>query len=215
MGKIEIFFYKIIFIIWILLFINLSILLIWVSKLKKIIFYICFNSVFVLSIYSIIYTSFAIKIKLTFIVKHYNFHQFTYKLFSYSLVLIRLSIIFTRLIIVLNDFKYDAYHKDCPFNLNIDSISFNESLYKNRICELYNINMNSRYKYQYICSYNASDDFKYDKTKDGLDQIICIAKINNIENNDIIDKYNEISYNNKDNNETKLFYYEIFISSSI
>ena len=205
MGKIKIFFYKIILIICILLFIYLSKLLLWSSKLKKILFYICCNSAIILSIYSIIYPSFAINMNLSFIIKHYKFNRLTYKLFSYILILIRLIIIFTRIIILFNFIKFENYHKNCPFNINFDSIRINKSSYESRICELYNINKNSKYKYQYICSYNATDDFENDNTEDGLDEIICIQKINNIENNDIIDKFNEL-FDNKDKNETKLFY---------
>ena len=65
--------------------------------------------------------------------------------------------------------------------------------------------MNSRYKYQYICSYNASENFENDKTKDGFDKIICIPKINDINGNEIIIKFNKI-YNDKNKNDSDLFY---------
>ena len=72
--------------------------------------------------------------------------------------------------------------------------------YEKRRCELYNIYNNSRYKYQYICSYDATEDFKMNKTLDGLDKLICTKKVNNIKdnnNNIIINKFIEIYENNK------------------
>ena len=68
---------------------------------------------------------------------------------------------------------------------------------------LYNIYNNSRYKYQYICSYDATKDFKANKTKDGLDEVICIKKINDVKNNNIINEFVEI-YSNS--NINKFFY---------
>ena len=50
-------------------------------------------------------------------------------------------------------------------------------------------NRNSRYKYNYICSYNAYKVFKYDKTDDGLDKLICIPVKNIINNNDVINNF--------------------------
>ena len=82
--------------------------------------------------------------------------------------------------------------------------TFNESKYGKRRCELYNINLNSRYKYQYICSYNASEDFQGDKKKDGFDKIECVLKINNIEGNDIINKFYKV-FGSHDNDEEDYF----------
>ena len=110
-----------------------------------------------------------------------------------------------RFINLYNLWNYDNFIKNCPFSLSSDLKFFNDSFYEKRRCELYDINMNSRYKYQYICSYNASEYFKNDNKKDGLDKIICIPKEHNIDNNEIIDKFNEI-YECKDNNDTNLFY---------
>ena len=68
---------------------------------------------------------------------------------------------------------------------------------------MYNIYNNSRYKYQYICSYDATKDFEANKTNDGLDKVICIKKINDVKNNNIINKFIE-TYNS--NNINKFFY---------
>ena len=70
-------------------------------------------------------------------------------------------------------------------------------------CELYNIYNNSRYKYQYICSYNPYDDLKDEKTKDGLQKIQCVPKVNDINNFEIIDQFTQIY---QDMNISQLFY---------
>ena len=106
---------------------------------------------------------------------------------------------------MLNGSNYDNFIKNCPFSLSTELKFFNQSFYEKRRCELYNINMNSRYKYQYICSYNASESFKNDKMKGGLDKIICISKEHNIDNNEIITKFSEI-YECNDKNYFNLFY---------
>ena len=51
---------------------------------------------------------------------------------------------------------YFEYWKNCPFTITDDY-----NLHYQRRCELYNINENSRYLYQYICSYDPSGDFQY------------------------------------------------------
>ena len=178
---------------------------IWTSKIWKILFYFFFISIFSLSIYSIIYIFTILNIKISFIIRHYKFYNYVCKIFSKSYIIIFIAFQFTRMIKSFN-IDYKIYHKNCPFNLDSELLLYKDSVYENRICELYNIYNNSRYKYQYICSYNASDDFKNDKAKDGLDKIICIPKINNIENNDIINKFNKKYNNNKDANDSKLYY---------
>ena len=95
--------------------------------------------------------------------------------------------------------------KNCPFTLSQELTKYNETLYGKRRCELYNINKNSRYKYQYICSYNASKGFKNDKTKDGLNTILCVNKTENIEGNNIINIFNQV-FNNEENDMNELFY---------
>lgn len=74
--------------------------------------------------------------------------------------------------------------------------------YEKRRCELYNIYNNSRHKHQYICSHDAAKDFESNKTNDGLDKVICIKKINDVKNNNIINKFIE-TYNS--NNINKFF----------
>jgi len=196
MGKIWIYIYQLIFIIYIIILGLISMHNIYTSKLLKSMFYINIILACLFSIYDIIYIIFAQNIKILFYLKN---------VFSYSLVII---FILNNFIIFINGFNrinYGSYIKNCPFTFNTNITTFNQSIYGKRICELYNINNNSRYKYQYICSYNASKDFKYDKTKDGFNKIVCISKIHNIDGNDIIREFNLV-YNNKDKNESNLFY---------
>ena len=205
MGKIGIFFYRLIFIIYILGYALLSILTVWSSKLWKYLFNIWFISLILFSIYLILYSLLAFKIKLLFIFNHYKWFKYTYILFKDSDDILLFLLNCQNLIDKLNEINYGKYIDNCPFTFNSDLILFNESIYEKRRCELYNINLNSRYKYQYICSYNASENFENDKTKDGFEQIICIPKINNIYDNKIIAKFNNI-YENKEKNESNLFY---------
>ena len=145
------------------------------------------------------------KINVDFIINHYKCYKYSHWPFSKEKIIVGLLFIFLRAINFFNELDYKNYIKNCPFALNTDLISFNESIYGKRRCELYNKNMNSRYKYQYLCSYNASEDFKRDKTKDGFDKVICLPKINDIINNDIIKTFNEV-YKNINKNDSSLFY---------
>ena len=52
--------------------------------------------------------------------------------------------------------KFLKYWKYCPYL--ITDLDYN--LHFERRCELYNINNNCRYLYQYICLYDSSQDFK-------------------------------------------------------
>ena len=61
--------------------------------------------------------------------------------------------------IIILSFMIDynsKYWKDCPFTIIEDY-----NLHFKRRCQLYNINDNSRFTNQYICSYNPYKDFKY------------------------------------------------------
>ena len=116
-----------------------------------------------------------------------------------SLILFFLFIFEIILISFILGYNYD-YWINCPFTL---TDNLNE--HYERRCELYKINTNSRYKYQFICSYDPTDDFKYE-SKDSVYQkrrtkrkvlkaltkkikknyLACVKVNNVIENNDII-----------------------------
>ena len=205
MRKIWIFIYQFIFIIYLIILKVISKYIIWTSNLLKTLFFINFILISIACIYDIIYICFALDIKISFFAKHSKCYHFTNFVFSCSLDFIYIVGSIIRLIDSSNNKNYRNYIADCPFTFNSNRTTFSESIYGERLCELYNINLNSRYKYQYICSYNASEDFKSDKTKDGFDKIVCVSKINNIKGNDIINKFSSL-YENKDKNESNLFY---------
>ena len=206
MGKIGIFFYKIIFIIYFLLDLFLVKYIVWTSNLYKTLFYIRFILLIIYGIYSIIFLYiFVENLNFNLLIHHNKCYIYGYWLFSKARVIIGLLFVFSRFINNFNENNFEKYIINCPFTFNSNITNFNESIYGKRRCELYNINKNSRYKYQYICSYNASEDFKSDKTKDGFNKIVCVSKTHNIERNDIINEFNSV-YENKDKNESNLFY---------
>ena len=77
-----------------------------------------------------------------------------------------------------------------PFFLN----KLDYALNFDRRCGLYDKNNNSRYCYQYICSYDSSKDFE--KIEGELDIIIC-TKFNKLIDNPIINIFKDV-YNKKD-----------------
>ena len=72
------------------------------------------------------------------------------------LLIIIFLFIFDDIYITLIIKYYFEYWKNCPFTITDDY-----NLHYQRRCELYNINENSSYLYQYICSYDPSGDFQY------------------------------------------------------
>ena len=191
------------FIIYLIVFGAISIYTIWSSKLLKSLFYTCFIPLILISIFFIIYIYSSFNLKPLFILNHLIFFKYAITLFILEEKIFIILLSSLNFIYIYNKSNYRNYIQNCPFTFDSDLISFNESIYEKRRCELYNINMNSRYKYQYICSYNASENFEKDKTKDGFDKIICIPKINDINGNEIIIKFNKIY---KDKNDNGLFY---------
>lgn len=126
-------------------------------------------------------------------------------------LLIILGVIYFFEIIIIDLMKnfFLNYRKNCPFTIT-DDINFH---YKRR-CELYNINNNSRYLYQYICSYDPSKEFKKEyknpeniisayeepiKLKEKIMpyHVRCIKVNKLIHNNTIIDAFNN-EYQNID-----------------
>ena len=90
------------------------------------------------------------------------------------------------LITQINYNKIEYFYKNCPFFLNAPI----EFLYEKR-CIFYNTNENSRFSYQYICSYDASKDFTNEKCGGNIcseikkENVVCTNAINPIEKNDI------------------------------
>ena len=109
-------------------------------------------------------------------------------------------------ILETNDEKYRKYLKNCPYT--ISDLELN--LHLERRCDLYNINNNSRYSYQYICSYNSAKEFKYKENqidnkkvpkklekKIKSDYVICLKVESLIENNSIVNLFSQ-EYANSD-----------------
>ena len=189
------FIYKLYLLGHIYLFLWTIIINVWTSKLLKLLFYISFIFTSFLIIYSFLYTLISLDLKSKFLFKI----KFARYLYLKSNIIIRiipnLSLTF---ILYFNLWNYRTFQRNCPFTLSSD-FAINDEHYYNKRCELYNqYNNNSRYKYQYICSYNPYDDFKNIKSKDGLNKILCTPKITNITNNDIINKFEE-KYNDTNN----------------
>ena len=106
-------------------------------------------------------------------------------------------IILQLIVITINYRKAGRYWKNCPYIIN----GLEYDLHLRRRCELYNININSRYLYQYICSYDSSKEFKSKLSKEILpDKVVCIPFNNLIDNNDIVK-----SFENEYRNEKKYY----------
>jgi len=188
----ELLIYKLLLIIKLLLYILAFIFCIWTTKLIKVLFYLTFVYVSFSCIYLFIYTYISFDLKFNYI-RNSKLFKCTFYLFEKLNSILNIVIILSNNLYYLNYTHFEKYLKNCPFTLSSD---LNNTFYyeKNR-CELYNIYNNSRYRYQYICSYNASKNFENDKSDKGLDNIICVPKINNIINNDIINKFSLIYKN--------------------
>ena len=193
--------YKLILLSQLLIYILAFIFCVWTSIIMKILFYLSFIVISFSSIYSLIfiYISFDLKINYS---QNTKLFYYTYYLFDKLNFILPIALLYFKSFYYFNDLYFQNYLKNCPFTLSSDIFSNNTSYYEKRRCELYNIYANSRYTYQYICSYNASKEFENDKSDNGLDKIICIPKINNNTNNNIINQFSAIY----DNDNNKLFY---------
>jgi len=139
---------KIQLILLIIIFINLSIEIfiliyyVWMTKAIKITFIIFFCLNVVLYIFA------------SLIILNINVESIVPVPFAFLLYL--MNIVIHLIILSINLGKFIKYWKYCPYLIT----DFDYSLHFERRCELYNINNNSRYLYQYICSYDSSKDFK-------------------------------------------------------
>jgi hypothetical protein len=106
---------------------------------------------------------------------------------------------FENVVITINIFKYLEYLEICPYTIS----DLDLKLHLERRCDLYNINNNSRYSYQYICSYNSAEEFKIKQLikKQEKDinsyNVICVKVESLIKNNSIIDLFSK-EYANSD-----------------
>ena len=127
---------------------------------------------------------------------------------SFLLIILDLILVSELIAFSLNSEYYGRYKKICPFTLsNVDLKSHFE-----KRCEFYNKNDNSRYSYQYICSYNAYkdlEDFHPNKndyeTSNELVILRCLEYKNKIDGNYIISEFVK-EYNNTNKYYCSLVY---------
>ena len=174
---------------------------IWADKYIKILSYVSLIIFWITVIYSLAFICIFYVSKM--LLANLKVINYSFKFFKQSNKMIYIVITVTGQITnYLNKFKFETYAQNCPFTL---SSNLNNSLYfEDKRCELYNIYNNSRYKYQYICSYNPYEYYwKNEKSKDGFQKMQCVPKTNNLSNFEIIDKFAQIY---KNMNISELFY---------
>ena len=100
-----------------------------------------------------------------------------------------LGIIMEPIVIGIKNSEFKLFLKNYPFMINDDNYTLNVD----KRCQLYNINNNSRFSYQYICNYNSSSI--------GGDmwpnEVICVELKNIIKENEKIYNFTEKYFNNK------------------
>jgi hypothetical protein len=107
---------------------------------------------------------------------------------------------FECLVYAINISYYEKYKKICPFTLKDLDLNF----HSRKKCILYNINHYSRYSYQYICSFDPSNDLKkLELTKDEFEtsnklEIVRCLPVNNLLNEDILTEFVK-EYNDTNN----------------
>ena len=114
---------------------------------------------------------------------------------------------FECLVYAINISYYEKYKKICPFTLS----DINLDLHPIKKCLLYNINHNSRYSFQYICSYDPSNELKKlelnkdeFETSNKLDIVRCLTVNNKLSENMVSEFINE--YNDTNNYYCSLVY---------
>ena len=175
---------------------------IWTTKTIKLLYNICFCFLFLCYIYILLSE---------IILNYFCFRKIRRIMFKKTNIIIFLLIYFVLIVcenfvLDINDEKYRKYLKICPYTIS----DLDLNLHLGRRCDLYNINENSRYSYQYICSYNSGKEFKYkenqiDYKKEikklekeiNSDYVICLKVETLIKNNSIVDLFSK-EYANSD-----------------
>ena len=175
---------------------------IWTTKIIKILYNICFFFLFLCYSYILL---------LEIILNKFCFRKIRLIMYNKTNIIIFLFIYFVLIvcenfILDVNDGNYRKYLKICPYTIS----DLDLNLHLGRRCDLYNINNNSRYSYQYICSYNSAKEFRYkenqiDYKKEAKklekeiksDYVICLKVESLIKNNSIVDSFSK-EYANSD-----------------
>ena len=168
---------------------------IWTTKTIKILYNICFIFLFICYIYILF---------LELVFNKFCFRKIRRMMYKEANIIIFLLIFFVlslcgSFVLETNVEKYRKYLKNCPYTIS----DLDLNLHLERRCDLYNINNNSRYSYQYICSYNSAKEFKYKENQiDNIkvpkklekkiksDYVICLKAESLIENNSIVNLFN-------------------------
>ena len=121
----------------------------------------------------------------------------TKKICPISTIIFLMTNIIGFILLSVNSTKSNDFWINCPYI--ISDLDYNKH-YKRR-CELYNINNNSRYSNQYICSYDSSKDFKRNALiqEVKINSVICV-EVNNLisnANNNIIQLFSNEYKDNK------------------
>jgi len=174
----------------------------WTTKTLKILYNIFFWFLFLCYIYILF---------LELVYNKFYFREIRRMIYKETNIIIFLLIFFVlslcgSFILETNDEKYRKYLKNCPYT--ISDLELN--LHLERRCDLYNINSNSRYSYQYICSYNSAKEFKYKENqidnrkvlkklekRISSDYVICLKAESLIKNNSIVNLFSK-EYVNSD-----------------
>ena len=171
------------------------IFIIWTTKTLKILnnissFFLFFCYFYILFL-EIIYNNSCFRKIRRILYKELNINIF--------LIIFLFLITFENVIITINENKYIHYLNICPYTIS----DLDLKLHLKRRCELYNINNNSRYSYQYICSYDSSKELKIKKLSKKQKQdfnsynALCLKVESLIKNNSIVDLFSK-EYSNSD-----------------
>ena len=130
---------------------------IWTTKTIKILYNICFFFLFLCYVYI-----FLLEVTLN----KFCFRKIRRIMYKKTNIIIFLFIYFVLIvcenfILDVNDGNYRKYLKICPYTIS----DLDLNLHLGRRCDLYNINNNSRYSYQYICSLIQLKNLNIKKTK--------------------------------------------------
>ena len=185
----------ILFIIFFLINIFTLLFTIWMTKALSILYYIFFSLLSINYLYFIFYE---LPFKIKFISDLKDLIESKHLIFICIYIILLLT---SFIILTINFAIFSKYSLNCPFTINDPDYK----LHLKRRCDLFNINNNSRYAYQYICSYDSSKDFKdTNKKKNTLEimpnKITCIPVNKLIQDNDII-----VLFNNEYSKEKKYY----------
>lgn len=172
---------------------------VWMTKALLILFYISFCLISIFYIYFGTFLHFEISLNINCLK---TLGEKLKKRKMFALLIFGILAVFQFIILFVDVVKFLKFWKNCPFFL--DDLDY--SLHLNRRCQLYDINNNTRYSYQYICSYDPTKDFASASTKEKLKEEIKPESITCIEAKKLIPFYEEIKLFYKEYQKEKKYY---------